>query len=168
MSAFFGYKVLMVAVLALPVVALATFLLRSLSVETPAYEKHYIAGLELQRQGRFNEAIADYNEEIKLNPAHVKAYSKRGGAHFALGEVAQALRDYNEAIELKSLLLYGLDSQKYSEQERAVAEAYAGRAMVYTVLGKDIAAQQDLSQARDLGYDPTRENAAIADIKGRR
>ena len=85
-----------------------------------------------------------------------------------MGEIGQALPDYNEAIQLKSLLLYGLGSQKYSEQRRAIAEAYAGRAMIYTVLGRDFAALQDLSKAREFGYDPKRENAAIADIKRQR
>ena len=85
-----------------------------------------------------------------------------------MGEFRQALPDYNEAIQLKTLLLYGLGSQKYSDQKRAIAEAYAGRAMVYTVLGRDIEAQQDLSRARDLGYAPTRETAAMDDIKRRR
>ena len=168
MSTFFGYKVLMVVVLAIPVVALVTFALVSGSDELPLYEQRYLAGLELHEQGRLNEAIADYSEAINLNSAHVKAYSKRGGAYFALGEVRQALRDYNEAIGLKSLLLYGLGSQKFSQQKRAIAEAYAGRAMVYTVLGRDLAAQEDLSKARDLGYVTTRENAVIADIKRRR
>ena len=51
---------------------------------------------------------------------------------------------------------------------KSVAEAYAGRAMVYTVLGREIAAQQDLNRARELGYDPKRENAAITDIKRQR
>ena len=51
---------------------------------------------------------------------------------------------------------------------KSIAEAYAGRAMVYTVLVRDIEAQQDLSRARDLGYAPTRETAAMDDIKQRR
>ena len=168
MSTFFGYKVLMVAVLAIPVVALVTFALISPSNELSTYEQHYRAGLELHEQGQLNEAIAGYIEAINLNSAHVKAYSKRGGAYLALGEFRQALADYNEAIQLKSLLLYGLGSQKYSDQKRAIAEAYAGRAMVYTVLGRDIEAQQDLNRARDLGYAPTRETAAMGDIKQRR
>ena len=117
MSTFFGYKVLMVAVLAIPVVALVTFALVSPSDELLTYEQHYRAGLELHEQGRLNEAIAGYSEAINLNSAHVKAYSKRGGAYFALGEFRQALPDYNEAIQLKSLLLYGLGSQKYSRSE---------------------------------------------------
>ena len=115
MSTFFGYKVFMVAVLAIPVIALVTFALVSPSDELPTYEQHYVAGLELHEQGRLNEAIAGYSEAINLNSAHVKAYSKRGGAYFALGEFRQALPDYNEAIQLKTLLLYGLGSQKYSE-----------------------------------------------------
>lgn len=158
----------MVAVLAIPVVALVTFALISPSDELPTYEQHYRGGLELHEQGQLNEAIAGCSEAINLNSARVKAYSKRGGAYFALGEFRQALPNYNEAIKLKSLLLYGLGSQKYSDQKRAIAEAYAGRAMVYTVIGRDIEAQQDLSRARDLGYAPTRETAAMDDIKRRR
>lgn len=43
-------------------------------------------------------AIADYTEAIRLNPQYFGAYSYRGDARFAQGDVDGALKDYQEAL----------------------------------------------------------------------
>ena len=41
-------------------------------------DNHFSAGLELQKQRRFTEAIAEYDEATRLNPQYAPAYNNRG------------------------------------------------------------------------------------------
>ena len=44
------------------------------------------------------DAIADYDEAIRLKPDYADAYYKRGNAKDALGQLDAAIADYDEAI----------------------------------------------------------------------
>ncbi len=46
------------------------------------------------------QALADYNRAIELDPQSAKAYLNRGTTYSDLGQAEQALADYNRAIEL--------------------------------------------------------------------
>ena len=61
----------------------------------------------------------------------------------------KALAEYDEAIRL------------YPE----FAEAYAARAMVYTLLGKKVEAEQDIEQAVELGYPSDRLKEEIEELE---
>jgi tetratricopeptide (TPR) repeat protein len=45
-------------------------------------------------------ALADYDQEIELNPDYVLAYSSRGSAYLLRGELELAMADLNRTIEL--------------------------------------------------------------------
>ena len=79
-------------------------------------------------------------------------YAKRGNTYFALRELNLALTDYNRAISMKADLVPRLGSPGYFSVKQALAESYVGRAMVYTVLGRDLDAQRNVGQAIDFGY----------------
>ncbi|MDD9821089.1 MAG: tetratricopeptide repeat protein [Nitrospira sp.] len=51
-------------------------------------------------KGDYNQAIADYDEAIKLNPQYAAAYRRRGRAYYAKGDYDQAIADWDEAIAL--------------------------------------------------------------------
>ena len=57
--------------------------------------QHHNAGVELQEQGRLEEAIAEYDEAIHLDPKYALAYSNRGSAYGDLGQHQRAIRDYD-------------------------------------------------------------------------
>jgi len=59
-----------------------------------------------EKRKYYNEAIADYNKAIELDPDWPYAYNVRGAAYYALGEKQLAARDYNKFIELKNGNLY--------------------------------------------------------------
>lgn len=61
-------------------------------------EEHYNAGVELQEQGRLEEAIAEYDEAIRLDPQDAVVYYNRGFAYDDLGQHQRAIQDYDEAI----------------------------------------------------------------------
>ncbi len=100
-------------------------------------EKRYNAGLDFQEQGRLVEAIAEYDEAIRLDPQHVDAFNDRGVAYNDLGRFQRAIQDYDEAIRLNP----------------EIALAHANRAIAYTHLGKDAEADQDVDRAVELGFD---------------
>lgn len=62
--------------------------------------KHYNAGLEFQEQGRLQEAIAEYDEAIRLNPEYTLAYANRARVYTMLYMDTEAEQDVNRALEL--------------------------------------------------------------------
>ena len=51
-------------------------------------------------QAQWDNALKDYTEAIRLDPANYAAFAGRGIAHKGKGDLAAALRDLNEAIRL--------------------------------------------------------------------
>ena len=45
-------------------------------------------------------AIADYNEDVRINPNYDKAYYNRGNAYSELGDWQDAIVDYNEVVRI--------------------------------------------------------------------
>lgn len=82
-----------------------------------------------------DQAFADFNEAIRLDPQNANAYVGRGSVRFDNGSMA----DYNEAIRL--------DPQN--------AEAYARRAFIYNMQRNYEAALADYDQA--IRFDPRPE-----------
>ena len=58
------------------------------------------SGVELHQQGLLAEAIAEYDQAIRLNPLLAPAYLNRGVAYRKSGELHRAIEDYDEAIRL--------------------------------------------------------------------
>jgi tetratricopeptide (TPR) repeat protein len=61
-----------------------------------AYYNRGIAHIEL---GRYQQAIEDYNEAIKLKADDMEAYYNRGLAYLQQGNFAQGCRDAQKACE---------------------------------------------------------------------
>ena len=69
---------------------------------------HFEAGAALQETGQLEEAIAEYDEAIRLNPKDAFAYSNRGKAYNDLGQYQRAIQDYDEAIPSRPATCPGL------------------------------------------------------------
>ena len=136
-------------------------------------EKRYNAGVELQGQGRLEEAIAEYDEATRLDPQLAAAYVNRGSAYGDWGQPQRAIEDYDEAIRLNPQ-----DADYYNnrcvaywrlgEFQRAVqdcdeairlnpqdASAHALRAMAHTSLGNDADGPLDCTRRMRSGQPPT-------------
>ena len=50
--------------------------------------------------GKYEEAITDYNEAIRLKPDHAGAYSNRGNAKAVVGLKDEAQKDFEIGLEL--------------------------------------------------------------------
>lgn len=94
-------------------------------------EKHYEAGFELGSQGKLKEAIAEFDEAIRLDPNLSGAYNNRGIVYARLGQFKRAIQDYDEALRL-------------NPQD---AVAYYNRGTAYEKLGQFKHAIRDLEEA---------------------
>lgn len=83
------------------------------------------------RKGEIDDAIADLNAVLRINPGSLAAYLARGVAKRAKGELQDALADFNRVL--------GIDGES--------AEAYNDRADVLLDLGSVDGAFADLNHA---------------------
>ena len=63
-------------------------------------EDYFYTGNRKYQQGLYANAIADYDESLRLNPNSAETYNNRGSAKHSLGQLEQAIADYDEAIRL--------------------------------------------------------------------
>jgi tetratricopeptide (TPR) repeat protein len=130
-------------------------------------------GDQLVVQERFAEAIARYDEAIRLNPELAETYNSRALAQQQLGQEEPAIQDYIEALRRDPEyfeaycnlgVIYadqGQHTQAVENYTQAIcfnpqdAMVYAFRAWSYTELGQYARAQEDLEQALNSGFDPT-------------
>jgi tetratricopeptide (TPR) repeat protein len=57
-------------------------------------------GLEYYAQGKFSQALSDFNKAIEINPDFAAAYNNRGVLSAFKDNLRQALSDFNKAIEI--------------------------------------------------------------------
>ena len=93
MNTFFGYKILMVVVAAIPLVMLSAYLVISLTGGANPAKERYEAGLQLHQRGQFQSAIEEYDKSISLSGGDALVYAKRRNSHYALKEFDFALAD---------------------------------------------------------------------------
>lgn len=82
---------------------------------------HYNRGNAYSARGEHDQAIADYDEAIKLDPKNASAYNNRGNARSDKGDTDGALADFDAAIKL---------NKRYGA-------AYFNRGNVYAAQGDD-------------------------------
>lgn len=111
-------------------------------------------GYLFQEKGKPGEAIAAYDEALRLKPDLAEAYNNRGNAKSSLGQREAAIADYDEAIRLNPD--YGTAS--------------FNRGLEYVVLNDKDAARRDFGKARDLarkageGELATRAESALKEL----
>ena len=81
------------------------------------------------------QAIADYDQALKLQPENVNALNNRGLAHFELQDYEQAVADFSKAIA----------------RERYSAKFYLQRRACYLQLGREEEAQSDTAKIAWIG-----------------
>ena len=130
---------------------------------------HLQQGKVKVRRGDYKGAIADFTQEIQINPKSTEAYISRGLAHHDLEDFKKAIADFNQALILEpknDQALYRRGEARtdtedfqgaFSDINQAIqinpryAEAYNHRAMLYGEFKGDLKrALSDLNQAIQL------------------
>ena len=129
---------------------------------------HYVQGAKNYDKKRYDKAITDLDEAIRLNPESIYAYSTRGQAKSSLGDHKGAISDYDEAIQLnpEDFIAYynrgyaksslGDPKGAISDYDKAIqlnpkyASAYNNRGVVKDNLGDPEGAISDYDKAIQL------------------
>lgn len=98
------------------------------------------------RLEKFNEALADFNKVIELDPRNFNAYNYRGLINFKLSYYIDAVTDYTKAIDLDptSPLPYynrGMSLLKLAEKQKACNDFRKACQMGYTTSCKMVVAE---------------------------
>src|SRR3989339_704569 len=141
----------------------------SIGVEKKS-EAFYGRGFAYTSKNLFDEAIADYDIAISLNPKYAEAYAGRGNVYYRRGMSNKAVDDYTKAIELKPDFAgaynnrgvayddAGLFDKAISDYTRAIllkpgyANAYHNRGITYYKKGEEEEAKIDFAKAKENGY----------------
>ena len=145
---------------------------------------HYRGALYLKRE-RIDEALADLDRALTLNPRLATAYGDRGIAHRKKGEYARAIADYDEAIRLwpewhdwyihRGLVFSTLGrlDDAIADYDRALhlrprlVSALMARADAYLAKGENDNAIGDFRRATALDPDAALDYPGIAEKLGR-
>jgi tetratricopeptide (TPR) repeat protein len=87
-----------------------------------------------QRQGRYAEAVTDYDAILRLDARDADGWHERGAARLKLGQLEQAIADCSEAIRL----------------DPNFWEAYDTRAEAHAAKGEEEKAEADRAEAKRL------------------
>ncbi len=141
---------------------LDTHLQQNAEPKTRLYVHRGNAHLKLQH---YDEALADYNDALKIRPKYPQAYFYRGSAKSRQGHHQQAIADYGRAIALKpdfieayfnrgtahgrlKQFLHAIaDLSTVIGFKPGLAKAYANRGATYALMGRSKKALADLNQA---------------------
>ena len=159
---------------------------RGLSSHDPLFANAFgERGLEKFELGEYQQAIVDYDNAIFLS-ANRELYNNRGLAYKASGNIDLAFEDFRKATGRTTgfapayynlgKLLYELGKYQFAAGDfsRAIQidpmykDAYADRALAYTLLGKDKVAELDIDRAVELGFNRVELEEAIRDLKKQR
>ena len=139
------------------------WLTRSLERNPKDSQAWYYLGRTKYNENRFEEAVAAFNECLKLDPKNVKAEDNLGLSHQALGHTAEALTAFRNAIAWQAQLLKKnsgpfinmgillLEQNKVDEAVAYLSEAVEispEEPRAHEQLGKAYSRQNDLERAQ--------------------
>ncbi|MFI5330508.1 MAG: tetratricopeptide repeat protein [Desulfobaccales bacterium] len=121
----------------MPMGILVLALLFTAGLATAQDVKTYVErGMENSQAGRYDQALKDFNDALKLKPNDALLITYRGVVYYAKGQNDLAMKDFNRAIEI----------------DPKGGKAYYQRGMIYANQEKYAQAVPELKKAKSLGY----------------
>jgi tetratricopeptide (TPR) repeat protein len=126
-------------------------------------------GVAFLQKGRYDQAVAEFNKVLAINPRASEAYYYRGNAHCLQDQHDRAIQDYNRALEINPKLAgaYLNRGSAYvlkAEYDQAICDynqalqlnaqdpmAYSNRAVAYYYRQQYDQAWEDVHKAASLG-----------------
>ena len=118
----------------LAVTVLALLITTGCSDELSTPQEYFDRGNSHFDDVKFEKAIADYSQAIRIDPEYATAYNNRGLSYHQLGIYEKEIQDYTEAIRI----------------DPEYADAYYNRALSYADLGQHEKAHADFKRACEL------------------
>jgi protein O-mannosyl-transferase len=149
-----------------------TLFSRALQITKNNYIAHNHLASALVNKRKFEQAIAHYNEAIRINPGYAHAYYNRGIAYYAFGQKMRALDDFkvasgiipkipdyaavynNMGVIYADLGQYQLAIDNYNEAillDPNYSDAFYNRAYTYLKYGNNSSGCNDAKKACELG-----------------
>ena len=119
----------------LPFLVLVMFGYAEAQQESLSAKGYSDRGVSYFKKGQYDQAIADYNRAIEINPKDAKAYNNRGIAYGEKGQYGLSIADFNKVLEI-------------SPRD---ADAYINRGHTYMKSGNKQKACSDWKRACELG-----------------
>lgn len=99
-------------------------------------QKYVDAGIEKCELGKYDQALKDFNDALKLKPNDANLYDLRGMAYRCKNMEDQAIKDFEKAMQL----------------DPKFGRPYRNRAMIHFDRGEFDKSLADLEKAKSLGY----------------
>jgi len=93
-------------------------------------------GIAYSGKGQHDQAVADFNKALEINPKDASAYYNRGMAYGEKNQLDQTIADFNKAVEINPS--YG--------------RAYNNRAIIYYLKKEYDKAWNDAHKVEGLGF----------------
>ncbi len=94
--------------------------------DEPTSDAYQGRGVAYRQQGKFKEAMDDFNKAIELDPKNTYAYNSRGNAYLDQKDYKDAIADYTQAIKLLPTYAYAYDNRGDAyDDEGDIADAIA-------------------------------------------
>ncbi len=108
-------------------VAACTRILQSGPANDAKVAAYHHRGVGLLLQTKFDQAIVEFNEALRIDPTYKRSYNSRGNAWKGKGELDLAIADYNEAIRLDPSFAFPYNGRANAwynkgEWDRAIAD----------------------------------------------
>ena len=97
-------------------------------------EVHYQRARELSRVGQYKDAVAEFDQALRMKPDFALAYNGRGFALYLLRDFKKAAADFDQAVRF---------NPKYTN-------AYRNRSNARRALGDTAGADADVAKANEL------------------
>jgi tetratricopeptide (TPR) repeat protein len=129
---------------------------QQISRQQPTAEAYYHLGLSQHRQFKFLEAIATYQNSIRLDPKYSQAYINLGLAQLEIGQSGEATKTFQQAIALPD---------QPAEPATTQTIAHYNLAIIFNREGKPDQARQQVEQALALTPQFTQAQELLKQLK---
>ena len=109
---------------------------QSLEPKIHGVDNHLYWGNIYQKQGKFPQALIEFNKIIDINPNLSQGYKSRGYLFYKLGKLDEAISDFNQVCRI----------------DPTDAGSYFSRSQAYLAQKQYSKAWEDMQKAIELGY----------------